>query len=179
MRGNVTITGGPALQRIVNAVAGWGDHIYAVQAFAPENLTVPRGTIIRWTLMNPIEPHTITLSNSTGIVVDSSPNFNPPGPPPVMIPGTPTAHFSYTFNAEGTYVYFCKLHAYLIGQSFAGMMGTVHVVPLTSLDAVNAAINGASAVGYGSLGVSLVALLVAAYAVVRKSGPKGGAPPQA
>jgi heme/copper-type cytochrome/quinol oxidase subunit 2 len=96
-----------------------------------------------------------------------------------MIPGTPTAHFSYTFNVEGTYVYFCKLHAYRIGQSFAGMMGTVHVVPLTSLDAVNAAVGGASAVGYGSLGLSLVALLVAVYGVVRKKGPSGGSPPQA
>jgi plastocyanin len=179
MQGNVTIATGPAIQRIVNAVAGWGDHVYAVQAFAPENISVPRGTIIRWTLMNPTEPHTITLSNSTGVIRDSSPNFNPPGPPPVMIPGTPTAHFSWTFNAEGTYVYFCKLHAYQIGQSFAGMMGTVHVVPLTSLDAVNAAASGASAVGYGSLGLSIVALLVAVYGVVRKKGPSGGSPPQA
>jgi hypothetical protein len=58
-------------------------------------------------------------------------------------------------------------------------MGTVHVVPLTSLDAVNAAVGGASAVGYGSLGLSIVAILVAAYAVVRKKGPSGGTPPQA
>src|SRR6267143_17046 len=178
MQGNVTITTGPAVQRIVNAVAGWGDHVYAVQAFAPENITVPQGTIIRWTLMNPTEPHTITLSNSTAIVRDSSPNFNPPGPPPVMIPGTPTAHFSYTFNVEGTYVYFCKLHAYQIVQSFAGMMGTVHVVPWTGADAVNAAVSGASMVGYGSLGLSIIALLVAGFSVVRKKGPSGGMPPQ-
>jgi plastocyanin len=177
MQGNVTITPGPAVQqRIVNAVAGWGDHLYAVQAFAPENLSVPQGTIIRWTLMNPTEPHTITLRNSTGIVRDSSPLFTVTGPPPVMLPG---AHFSYTFTTEGTYVYFCKVHAYQIGQTFAGMMGIVHVVPLTSLDAVNAAVSGASAVGYGSLGLSIVALLVAVYGVVRKKGPSGGSPPQA
>jgi len=178
MQGNVTITlGPPGMASIVTAIAGWGDHEYAVQAFAPENLTVPRGTIIRWTLMNPTEPHTITGLNATkAIAWDSSPNFNPPGPPPVMIPNTPTATFSYTFNSAGTFVYFCKVHAYLIGQSWAGMMGIVHVVPLTSLDAVNAAVGGASALGYGALGISIIALIIAVYGVVRGKGPSRSPP---
>jgi len=177
MQGNVTITPGAAAAPIVTAIAGWGDHEYAVQAFAPENLTVPRGTIIRWTLMNPTEPHTITGKNATNVIAwDSSPNFNPPGPPPVMIPNTPSASFSYTFGSAGTFVYFCKVHAYQIGQSWAGMVGIVHVVPLTSLDAVNTAVGGASAVGYGALGIAILALLVAVYGVVRGKGPRGSPP---
>jgi len=127
--------------------------------------------------MNPTEPHTITGLNATkAIAWDSSPNFNPPGPPPVMIPNTPTATFSYTFNSAGTFVYFCKVHAYLIGQSWAGMMGIVHVVPLTSLDAVNAAVGGASALGYGALGISIIALIIAVYGVVRGKGPSRSPP---
>ncbi len=177
MQGNVTITAGVPNPSIVTAIAGWGDHEYAVQAFAPENLTVSRGTIIRWTLMNPTEPHTITGRNATNAIMwDSSPNFNPPGLPPVMIPNTPTASFSHKFDTVGTFVYFCKVHAYLIGQSWAGMMGIVHVVPLTSLDAVNAAIGGASAVGYGALGISIIALIVAVYGVVRGKGPSRSPP---
>jgi len=177
MQGNVTITAGGPNRSIVTAMAGWGDHEYAVQAFSPENLVVSSGTVIRWTLMNPTEPHTITGKNATNVVKwDSSPNFNPPGPPPVMIPNTPSASFSYTFNTAGTFVYFCKVHAYLIGQSWVGMMGIVHVVPLTSLDAVNAAVGGASAVGYGALGISIIALLVGVYGVVRGKGPTRSPP---
>src|SRR5712691_5510482 len=39
MQGNLTIAAGPLAPPppVVNIVAGWGDHVYAVQAFAPEN----------------------------------------------------------------------------------------------------------------------------------------------
>src|SRR2546422_692070 len=89
---------------------------------------------------------------------------------------TPSASFSYTFGSAGTFVYFCKVHAYQIGQSWAGMVGIVHVVPLTSLDAVNTAVGGASAVGYGALGIAILALLVAVYGIVRGKGPRGSPP---
>jgi len=127
--------------------------------------------------MNPTEPHTITGKNPAGAIAwDSSPNFNPPGPPPVMIPDTPSKTFSWTFDTAGTFVYFCKVHAYRIGQSWAGMVGIVHVVPLTSLDAVNAAASGASTVGYAALGLSIVALLVSVVGVVRGKGPRVSPP---
>ena len=174
MVGHLNVTARAIISPTVNVVAGWGDHLYAVQAFAPENLTVTQGTIVRWTLMNPIEPHTITGVNNTGAPAwDSSPGFVEGPPPPVMLPGQ---SFSHTFNEAGTFAYFCKVHAYRIGESWVGMMGIVHVVPLTSLDAVNAAASGASAVGYGALGLSIVALLVAVYAVVRGKGPRGSPP---
>jgi plastocyanin len=176
MVGHLNVTVG-APTGVANVVAGWGDHVYAVQAFAPENLTVTRGTIVRWTLMNPIEPHTITgvRDTTSAPAWDSSPNFAEGPPPPVMLPGQ---SFTFTFKDAGTFAYFCKVHAYRIGQSWAGMMGIVHVVPLTSLDAVNAAASGASAVGYGSLGLSIVALLVAVYGTVRGKGPRGESPPK-
>src|SRR5467141_3752847 len=116
------------------------------------------------TLSNPMEPHTITGFNSTGVMQwDSSPNFNPPGPPPVM--GTPGVDsFSVVFNNAGTFTYFCKVHAYYIGQSWVGMSGTVLVVPLTAADAVGSL----SAISYASLALAIVALVVAIYTVVRR-----------
>ena len=56
------------------------------------------------------------------------------------------------------------------------MMGIVHVVPLTSLDAVNAAVGSASALGYVALGISIIALIVAVYGVVRGKGPSRSPP---
>lgn len=166
MKGNLTVTSGPVTTPVVTVIAGWGDHEYAVQAFAPNNLTVPQGTIVRWTLLNPMEPHTITGYNATGIVKwDSSPNFQPPGPPPVMLPGNT---FPVTFNTAGTFTYFCKVHAYKIGNSWVGMTGTVLVVPLTALDAFNSSVNSLSALAYASLALSVVALVVAIIAVMRR-----------
>ena len=56
------------------------------------------------------------------------------------------------------------------------MIGIVHVVPLTSIDAVNAAVGGASAVGYGALGISIIALIVAVIGVIRGKGPARSPP---
>src|SRR5437899_2699616 len=79
MAGNLTVTAGVSTVA-VTATAGWGDSVYAVQAFAPEDLTVVQGTIVQWRLANPTEPHTITGPVSGGSPAwDSSPNFNPPG----------------------------------------------------------------------------------------------------
>ena len=165
MAGNLTVTAGLSTAT-VTATAGWGDSVYAVQAFAPENLTVLQGAIVQWRLANPTEPHTITGPVSGGPPAwDSSPNFNPPGPPPVM-PIVPGPTFSHTFPTAGTFTYFCKVHAYDIGGSWAGMVGTVIVEP-SAADALNTL----SAVSYAALAVAVVALLVGIYSVVRKRKP--------
>jgi len=149
----------------VSATAGWGDSMYAVQAFAPENLTVVQGTIVQWRLANPTEPHTITgPAPGGGLAWDSSPNFNPPGPPPVLV--APGATFSHTFNTAGTFTYLCKVHAYEVGSSWVGMVGTVIVEP-----AVADTTSTLSAVSYAALAVAVVALLVGIYGVVRKRKP--------
>src|SRR5438309_304725 len=142
--------------------------------YDPSSIVIHPGDTIVWDGVGGV--HTVTsadvLSNGS-LAWDSSPGFVEGPPPPVMLPGQ---SFSHTFNEAGTFEYFCKVHAYRIGESWVGMMGIVHVVPLTSLDAVNAAASGASAVGYGALGLSIVALLVAVYAVVRGKGPRGSPP---
>jgi|GEM_PF-3407123 len=169
MEGTLTITTGAVTSPIVNAIAGFGDSVFAQQAFAPADLSVPQGTTVRWTLMNPTEPHTITGSSGATIVWDSSPDFpppGPPGPPPFMLPGD---DFSHTYTTPGTYVYFCKLHAYLVGQSWVGMVGIVQVVPEVTLDPAGAAaLNTASVLGYIAIGLGALALVVAAVALVRR-----------
>jgi len=147
----------------VSATAGWGDSVYAVQAFAPENFTVVQGTIVQWRLTNPTEPHTITGPGAPA-AWDSSPNFNPPGPPPVLI--VPGATFNQTFNTAGTFTYFCKVHAYQVGSSWVGMVGTVIVEP-----AVVDTTSGLSAVSYAALAVAVVAFLVGIGALLRKRKP--------
>ena len=167
MTGTLNVTVG-APGPTVHIVAGWGDHLYAVQAFAPQSVNVTRGTIVRWTLTNPMEPHTITGVNATGAPAwDSSPDFNPTGPPPVLLPGQ---SFPWTFNDVGTFAYFCKLHAYKVGASWVGMTGIVQVVadPAATL----------APLGYGSLGLAIVALIIAIFGLVRKRGPAGPTPPQ-
>lgn len=163
MAGNLTITTGPANPRIVTATAGWGDSVYAVQAFAPENLTVARGTIVEWRLANPTEPHTITgAAPGGGVAWDSSPNFNPTGPPPVMLPGDT---FSHTFNTIGTFTYFCKVHAYKVGASWVGMAGTV-IVQFPAAATLD--VSGVAAASYAALALAVVALIISIYAVVRR-----------
>src|SRR5437899_12308109 len=74
MAGNLTVTAGVSTVT-VTATAGWGDSVYAVQAFAPEALTVVQRPLAQWRLANPTEPHTITGPVSGGSPAwDSSPN---------------------------------------------------------------------------------------------------------
>jgi plastocyanin len=163
----------PLADRVVHIVAGWGDSVYAVQAFAPRNVTVPRGTLVRWTLINPTEPHTITGFSGSTAVWDSSPLIPLGMPPPVMV--TPGALFNWTFTREGTYTYFCKVHAYKIGETWAGMVGTIIVQR-----PAEEALGGLSTLTltYVGLGIGIVALLIGlgAVGVARRKGG-GGAPP--
>lgn len=62
-------------------------------SFAPENLTVPAGTEVRWVNRDDI-PHTVAsddgLFKSKALDTDDQ--------------------FTYTFTKPGTYRYFCSLH---------------------------------------------------------------------
>lgn len=179
MAGTLTISGEPVGAQKVTLIAGFGDLFFAQHAFVPADISVPRGTIVEWVLLNPTEPHTITGADPAGGVAwDSSPDFQPPGPPPVLLPGD---NFSFTFTAPGVYTYYCKVHAYNVGGQWAGMVGNVLVLPYAS-GADVAGLTGAAARaeeaasqiagGMGlinaALGVAVVALIVGVVALVRK-----------
>lgn len=68
-------------------------------SFSPAELTVPAGTRVTWTNHDDI-PHT---------VVDgaSKPVFQSP-------PLDSDQHWSYTFDAPGTYHYFCSIHPHMV-----------------------------------------------------------------
>ena len=65
-------------------------------AFSPSQLTVTRGTTVTWTNNDPVS-HTVTSDDgkfSSGVIA-----------------GAKT--FSYTFNATGSYAYYCTIHPYM------------------------------------------------------------------
>lgn len=168
MMGTLTITPPVASPGSVSIVAGFGDSVVAQQAFSPSAVSVPQGTTVEWRLLNPTEPHTVTHVPAAGPPLwDSSPNFNPPGPPPVMLPGS---SFSQTFNQEGTFTYFCKVHAYNIGGSWVGMVGTVHVVPAYIIPNFVGpdAIAAVTVISAASIGVAALALAVAGFSAYRR-----------
>ncbi len=78
-------------------------------AFQPKNVTITAGDSVKWT-NNGIRPHTST----------SGTNGQPDGKwdSGAVQPGKT---FSHTFNAAGTYPYYCTFHY------MAGMTGTVKV----------------------------------------------------
>jgi plastocyanin len=93
--------GGGTLRTVILSVSGGGQ-------FTPNNLTVPRGTTVRWIWSD--GPHSVTAHGA--------PTF----------PGSPSETdypfvYEFTFNTAGTYQYHCTVH----GSASAGMRGTVVV----------------------------------------------------
>jgi plastocyanin len=73
-------------------------------AFAPSSLTVAVGTTVKWTNKDSMA-HTVTSGTSStpnGIFNSGSINNN----------GT----FSYTFNTQGTFPYFCNIHHSMVAS---------------------------------------------------------------
>ncbi len=73
-------------------------------SFTPATLTVPKGTKITWTNRDDI-PHTVTSA--------ATPRLFHSGP---LDTGD---SFSFTFDAPGTYKYFCALHPHMQGTVVA------------------------------------------------------------
>jgi amicyanin len=69
--------------------------------FAPKELVVPAGTTVTWVNADDV-PHTVTSTAS----------------PPLFDSRTLRANdtFSFTFQAAGTYEYFCKAHPSMTGK---------------------------------------------------------------
>lgn len=72
-------------------------------SFYPTNITVSRGTTVTWVNMDFVQ-HTVTSGTDQA--------------PAGLFDSHELSHmqgFSYTFNADGTYTYYCDLHPNMIG----------------------------------------------------------------
>jgi plastocyanin len=67
--------------------------------FVSASVTVPAGTTVVWTNADDIE-HTVTASDNS---------FS-------SAPIEPNDQFAHTFNAPGTYTYFCAIHPFMTGK---------------------------------------------------------------
>ena len=81
------------------------DCVAAKNCFDPSTVTVASGDTVHWTF--PYAGHTVTsgqaTDNQTGTVFDSG----------LVKKGT---DYSFTFQNEGTYDYFCMVHPWMTGQ---------------------------------------------------------------
>jgi plastocyanin len=110
----------------------------SVNRFLPGNLTVRQGDTVTWSANDPATPHTVTfgVEPANPRPAAGTPILNAPYPQLMVGPtvnsgflgqGQPSGQtYSVTFNAPGTYQYYCALHDDL------GMLGTVIVVPRSS-----------------------------------------------
>jgi aldose sugar dehydrogenase len=80
-------------------------------SYSPNPLEIKVGDTVTW-INNDSSPHTVTSSSSSSLSEDS--NFDSD-----VLQRDET--FSFTFDREGEYPYFCTLHA--------GMVGTIVVLP--------------------------------------------------
>jgi plastocyanin len=153
MEGTLTITNQTAPQGYqFPVVTGISSGNTEVEAFNPQNITVPRGTKVLFENLSGFEVHTVVsvvnLPNGTrvlGTVFDSSPIIAPPGMTwdqvpqanaqavaalggaMLPVPGMDT--FNYTFKDPGNYLYYCKYHAEVENGHIAGMVSEVIVLP--------------------------------------------------
>lgn len=103
------------------AAAQAGNEVAVVDSsFQPASLTVTAGEAVTWTSSGSL-PHTVTSSSGA---FDSNPDcasFSDGGSGACMDNGET---YSFTFDAPGTYAYYCKLHGTSAG---GGMAGTIVV----------------------------------------------------
>ena len=164
-----------------------------VEAFNPQNITVPWGTKVLFENLSGFEPHTVvsvvSLANGTrvlGTIFDSSPMLVPPGlawdqvpqanaqavnmlgGAMFPLPGMDT--FSYKFNDPGTYLYYCKYHSLVENGNIAGMVGEVIVLPpyASSSDilGINSGISNATSQAATAMTLGTGGLILGAIALV-------------
>ena len=93
----------PAGQAAMQVAAGPNQVVINNFAFGPTTLTVKRGTTVTW-INKDGDAHTVTAVGTAGV----KPLF---GSNPLDTGDS----FSFTFNAPGTYAYFCKIHPTMKG----------------------------------------------------------------
>jgi plastocyanin len=82
--------------------------------FSPANITIPRGTTVKWTNTGNVL-HTVTSGTGSGAGGNAGAIFDS------QLPAGGT--FSHTFAVAGTFPYFCRIH------EFMNMRGTITVTP--------------------------------------------------
>ena len=102
----IAITDVPLEEEMQTAGAGAREIVVDNFNFAPANAAVAAGSTVTWTNRDDV-PHNIV---STGQAFKS----------PVL---DTDEQFSHTFNAPGTYKYFCSIHPRMTGQNRGGVRG--------------------------------------------------------
>ena len=85
--------------------------------YTPANVTIDPGQSVGWS-NNGQNRHSVTADNGS---FDSSPSCSTSNQNACM---APEATFEHTFNASGTFGYYCRIHG---GPGGQGMSGTVTV----------------------------------------------------
>ncbi len=88
--------------------AGAFDPANADEAYDPLDLTIPVGTTVRWTNLDPNQVHTVTSGPSDGTVGTPDGIFDSG----FMAEGDT---FTYTFTEEGVFPYYCLPHPWMVG----------------------------------------------------------------
>lgn len=98
----------PAYAAEVAADITLGSSSKTTEAFAPNPLNIYAGDTVTW-INKDLQPHTVTSGSDAQPdgKFDSSPGFN------TLILSQET--FSYTFQTEGKFPYYCALHPHMIG----------------------------------------------------------------
>ena len=112
------VAGALAVGTLTAAPVIAADHAVSIadKAFEPADVTVSVGDTVTWTVTKSInEPHTVTSgtpsATGNGAVFDSS--KDDPGLAKLKADG---GTFSFTFDREGTFDYFCTIHPTMIGK---------------------------------------------------------------
>jgi LPXTG-motif cell wall-anchored protein len=86
-------------------------------SYNPANLTIDQGESVGWANQGQ-DRHSVTADDGS---FDSSPTCTPSNPGACMAPG---GTFEHTFNAVGTFAYYCRIHG---GPGGQGMSGSITV----------------------------------------------------
>jgi plastocyanin len=82
-------------------------------AFAPADVTVTQGDTVTWTWVGPDTNHSTTTRGTDGPGSQTTWDSDPGNPFPNHQVGD---KFSATYQIEGEYAYFCKVHSFMTGK---------------------------------------------------------------
>jgi plastocyanin len=87
----------------------------ANNAFSPATVQINPGDTVRWTFAGPDTNHTTTSDSGQAESWESD-----PGTPTFTVNHVPGDTFSHTFNANGQFGYYCRVHTFMRGTVRVG-----------------------------------------------------------